>query len=244
MQLKICTLRAFVSVKISPLQQFFWMFPSFCQMNVKSWKGCLGLTESAPLLTVIKAASSRSHLPKISLVSVFWAAPRALTLELKTICLRCRITSRWCFFVPLGGIIFQLLSYLHEAVFVLALSVLCSVFFRSFCLFWWTVELQHFMVSDISELCLISVCWHIIIMLVAEEAAGCTSWLWSHRVQRHGFSSAQNWVGGVCQTSGWSRLENTEELQPATAAKAISNSRKVFFFFIVSGHRCYIVNKS
>lgn len=129
MQLKICTLRAFVSVKISPLQLFFWMFPSFCQMNVKSWKGCLGLTESAPLLTVIKAASSRSHLPKISLVSVFWAAPRALTLELKTICLRCRITSRWCFFVPLGGIIFQLLSYLHEAVFVLALSVLCSVFF-------------------------------------------------------------------------------------------------------------------
>lgn len=116
-------------------------------------------------------------------------------------------------------------------------------FFRSFCLFWWTVELQHFMVSDISELCLISVCWHIIIMLVAEEAAGCTSWLWSHRVQRHGFSSAQNWVGGVCQTSGWSRLENTEELQPATAAKAISNSRKVFFFIIVYGHRCYIVNK-
>lgn len=126
---------------------------------------------------------------------------------------------------------FQSLSYLHEAVFVLALSVLCSVFLRSFCLFWWTVELQHFMVSDISELCLISVCWHIIIMLVAEEAAGCTSWLWSHRVQRHGFSSAQNWVGGVCQTSGWSRLENTEELQPATAAKAISNSRKVLFFF-------------
>lgn len=185
---------------VFPLQLFFWMFPSFCQMNVKSWKGCLGLTESAPLLTVIKAASSRSHLPKISLVSVFWAAPRALTLELKTICLRCRITSRWCFFVPLGGIIFQLLSYLHEAVFVLALSVLCSVFFRSFCLFWWTVELQHFMVSDISELCLISVCWHIIIMLVAEEAAGCTELSWRRLSNVRLKQAGKHWGAPTCNS--------------------------------------------
>lgn len=71
---------------------------------------------------------------------------------------------------------------------------------------------------------------------------GCTSWLWSHRVQHHGFSSAQKWVGGVCQTSGWSQLEilrssNLQQLQKLFLILKV-------FFFIVSGHCCYIVNKS
>lgn len=110
-----------------------WNYFSGCFPHPAKWtsrvgKDVWGSQNQHLLLTVIKAASSLSHLPKISLVSVFWAAPRALTLELKTICLQCRITSRWCFFVPLGGIIFQLLSYLHEAVSVLALCFVLGLF--------------------------------------------------------------------------------------------------------------------
>lgn len=168
---------------VLPLQFFSCLFcsfflPLYYQVSVKRWKGCLGFTESAPLSTVNKAALSWSSFTKdLSCVSILNSTSclntgiendLLMTQDYKPVVL---------FFVPPEGIFFQLLSYRREAVFILALSVFdffvtffctcLSTYSRSFCLLWWTVEQQHFMASDMSELCLISICWHIIILPLA-----------------------------------------------------------------------------
>lgn len=166
------------------------------------------------------------HLPKISLVSVFETAPRALTLELNTICLRHGITSQWCFFfcstrghlfpvavIPLWGCFcFGTFCFVF-GLFFFFLYVAFPLIPAAFCPLWWTVEVQHFMASDISEhICLISICWHIISLLVATHDCGVEFSITVFRLHRN--------MANV----RWKLAGNTEEFQPAAAAKAISAS--------------------